>query len=56
MTRYVIVVDVFRDEISVAVSKNGKYVDEVSFHITEVEDFGEYMDYVTTRILREIMS
>lgn len=55
MARYVIDVNVSGNEIRVDVSKNGKFVDEVSFHISEIEEFSEYMDYITTQILREIM-
>ncbi|RLE48102.1 MAG: hypothetical protein DRJ31_07835 [Candidatus Methanomethylicota archaeon] len=55
MVRYVITVDVCEDEINVDVGKDGKYVDEASFHISEVEEFGEYMEWVTTAIMREIM-
>ena len=54
MVRYDIVVDVHRDEINVSVSKNGKYVDEASFHISEVGEFDEYMHDITTQILREM--
>ena len=55
MARYVIVVNVGGDEINVDVSKNNKFVDEASFHISEIDEFSEYMDYITTQILREIM-
>ena len=54
MVRYVITVDVREDEVSVVVSRNGRYYDEVSFHITEVGGFSEYMDDITTQILREM--
>jgi len=55
MARYVIVVNVGGDEINVDISKNNKFVDEASFHISEIEEFSEYMDCITTQILREIM-
>ncbi|MCD6417627.1 hypothetical protein J7M00_02445 [bacterium] len=54
MVRYVITVDVREDEINVSVSKDGRYYDEVSFHVSEICEFDEYMGDITTQILREI--
>jgi len=55
MARFVITINVLHDEIHVDVSKNNRFVDEASFHITEFEEFSEYLDHITTLILREIM-
>jgi len=55
MVRYVITINILSDEIHVEVSKNGRYADEASFHVSELEEFDEYMDWITTLIEREIM-
>ena len=55
MARYVIAVNVLYDTIHVDVSKNNKFVDEAEFHITELDEFSEYMDHIITQIEREIM-
>lgn len=55
MVKYGISINVLSDEIVVVVSKDGRYVDEVSFHVSEFEEFSEYMDWLVTAIEREIM-
>jgi len=53
VTRIKIEVRIFRDEVHIHVEKNGRFFDEVEFHVSEFDCIANYISNVLLEAMRD---